>query len=113
MDHNIAWAAGFVEGEGYIGFVPQIINGVNYPRLKFNVVQVYREPLDKLVEVLQVGKVRGPYGPYSGNRQPHYQYNISNQSAVEALEKMMPYLFQKGEQAKLAIEKYKEYVIEK
>lgn len=109
--HDVGWAAGFVEGEGYIGFVSQSKNKEEYPRLKLNVAQTHREPLDKLQEVLGVGKVRGPYGPYTGNRQPHYQYNISGNLAVEALEKMMPYLFRKGEQARLAIQKYKEYCI--
>jgi hypothetical protein len=107
--HGLGWAAGFVKGEGYIGFVDQNIGGKNYPRLKFNVVQVFREPLDKLQEVLGVGKVRGPYGPYTNNRQPHYQYNISGPLAVEALEKILLYLFQKGDQARKAIQQYKDY----
>jgi hypothetical protein len=107
---SIEWAAGFVEGEGYIGFVLERKPNKDYPRLKFTVCQTNREPLDTLKSILDCGNVRGPYGPYSGNRQPHYQFNIHlDNEVIEATEKLMPYLFQKGEQAKEAIRQYKEY----
>ncbi len=109
--HDVGWAAGFIEGEGYVGYIEQVRNGKPYGRLKLNVCQVYREPLDKLAEVLGVGKVRGPYGPYTGNRQPHYQYSANGQEAVYAINKVLPYLFHKGEQAVVAVAKYKEYNI--
>ncbi len=60
-----------------------------------------------------MGTVRGPYGPYSGNRKEHYQYCVSGEKALEAINKMLPLLFQKGEQAKEAIEKYEEYLRER
>jgi hypothetical protein len=107
--HDVAWAAGFFEGEGTVGCRLQMQNNKPYYRLVANVTQTFREPLDKFQEIFGTGKVRGPYGPYSGNRQPHFQYNISGKNAVEVLEKMLPYLFHKGEQTREALAKYKEY----
>lgn len=109
--HDIGWAAGFVEGEAHIGFIPQDKATRKYPRLKLNVTQTDRQPLDMLKLVLGCGEVRGPYGPYSGNRKPHFQFNVSGQAAVGALEKLLPYLFAKGEQARSAMEQYKEYCL--
>jgi len=112
--HDVGWAAGFFEGEGYIGFNYSLnkIYNRTYPRLVLSVSQVYREPLDKLKEVLIVGSVRGPYGPYSTTRQAYYQYQTSGDKAVLAIELMLPYLLAKGDQARKAMELYKEYQID-
>ena len=108
--HDVGWAAGFIEGEGHIGFLYQDHpNGKSYGRLKLNVTQVYPEPLYKLVEVLGVGSVLGPYGPYADNKKPYYQYNVSGGEAVQAILQVLPYLFQKGEQARSALQEYKDY----
>lgn len=71
------------------------------------VAQVHREPLDKLQELFG-GKVYGPYGPYATTKQAYYQYAAYGQVGFEAVIKMLPYLFHKGEQAKFAIEEWKE-----
>lgn len=113
--HDIGWAAGFFEGEGYIGFVHQVnqLNKKDYPRLVLSISQVYREPLDKFLEIFKLGTVRGPYGPYSTTKQSYYQYMTSGEKAVEIINKLLPYLFRKGEQAEEALLKYKEYNNEK
>lgn len=101
---DVAWAAGFFEGEGHINV--QIRGGKSY--IAAVVSQVYREPLDKLEKVFG-GKVRGPYGPYSGNRRPHYQWSAYGSSALNFLNDIMPYLYRKGDQARVAIDKWENY----
>jgi hypothetical protein len=107
---GIEWAAGFFEGEG-TAYVREH-NKINkiYPCLSLAIAQVYREPLDEFQRIVGYGKVRGPYGPYSGNRQPHYQYAVSGSDAVTVAELLIPFLFRKGEQVQDALEVYQEYL---
>ena len=59
---EIAWAAGFVDAEGCFSFtLPASYAAVN-------VGQTHREPLDRLVNALGAGKVRGPFSMLSPNR---------------------------------------------
>jgi hypothetical protein len=113
--HTEEWAAGFLEGEGYIGFKYSLNKQYNkqYPRLVLSISQVHREPLDAFKNIFNKGTVRGPYGPYHTTKQSYYQYQISGDGAVEIIEKMLPYLFQKGIQAQEAVRKYRKYLNDK
>lgn len=51
---KLSWVAGFVDGEGHFRVGPD-----GCPR--FQIAQVDRGPLDKLVNVIGIGKVTGPY----------------------------------------------------
>jgi hypothetical protein len=104
---SIEWCAGFFEGEGST-YVRKHKKGTKmYPSFVLSLTQVYREPLDAFCELLG-GKVRGPYGPYTGNRQPHFQWNISGQAAIPIAELLIPLMFRKGIQVKEALAEYKE-----
>lgn len=96
--HTVEWAAGFFEGEGYV----RAIQRRKCVELSIDVAQVYREPLDKLQELFG-GKVYGPYGPYAANKQPYFKYAAHGELAVQALNAMLPYLFRKGDQARVAL----------
>lgn len=54
---SLSWAAGFFDGEGYVG--NQTTGGKNKVRLE--ITQVSREPLDRFAAVMGVGRVYGPY----------------------------------------------------
>lgn len=101
---DITWAAGFFEGEGHINC--QIRGNKSF--LAITIAQVDRRPLDKFANLFG-GKVYGPYGPYTTQKKPFYQYTAYTIKAEEALNAMMPYLFHKGEQATTAINKWKDY----
>lgn len=101
---DLAWAAGFFEGEGHVKAAKR---GKN-KWFAVEVAQVYREPLDKLVNIFG-GKVYGPYGPYSSNKQAYYQYIIYGQPGRDAVALMRPYLFRKGDQVDAALREMKEY----
>jgi hypothetical protein len=103
VDTELAWAAGFLDGEGSFGNYGENKRD-SKRRYRIQAVQVRREALDRLQEALG-GAVRGPYGPYSGNRQPYYSWQIFASEAKEATEALMPYLCsQKREQAIAALE---------
>lgn len=85
MDTNeLAWCAGFVDGEGHFGCGIRSAGFRPYPAPHLNVHQVDRFVLDRMVSALGVGKVDGPYGPYSGNRQAHYQFVLGDFEGVQA-----------------------------
>lgn len=100
------WAAGFFEGEGNA----RIHKGVKpaYNRLFITIAQVKREPLDAFREIMGAGTVLGPYGPYSGTRQPHYQYNVSGRPSIQVAERLIPFLLGKREQVETALALYRE-----
>lgn len=104
----VAWAAGFFEGEGHVNV--QLRKGKSF--FSITVAQVYRSPLDRMCELFG-GKVYGPYGPYSSNKQPYYQWQAYNKEAFAALEEMSPFLLRKGEQANEKLQIWKEDYVEK
>lgn len=94
---EVAWAAGFYEGEGCIHF-----DGKN---LNMTLSQCNREPLDRYYEIMGCGKI---YGPYTKRRvQPIYTWKVSGRSAVEAIGRLSEWLSKRRtEQAQTAIEAY-------
>ncbi len=109
---TLEWCAGFFEGEGNatVREHKKAHGRLIYPCLALTVSQVYREPLDALCECLGAGKVRGPYGPYSGNRQAHFQWTVSGVQSIAVAEKLIPLMYRKGEQVQQALDAYKEYL---
>ena len=87
-----AWAAGFFDGEGYIG-----VGDVDklYATVHIKVGQRVRKPLVVLEQL--GGRI---LGPYSNNQ---YVWIAIGHAAVEILQHMRPYLQLKDEQADLAI----------
>jgi hypothetical protein len=92
-DTDIAWSAGFFEGEGHV----KAAKRRNDIWFAAEVAQVYRDPLDKLAKLFG-GKVYGPYGPYKTNKKPYFMYINYGQTGISMVKLMRPYLFHKGEQ---------------
>lgn len=88
---ELAWAAGFFEGEGSV-YVEQLESG---PYLRLNLAQVDdRLPLDRFAAAVGVGKVNGPH-LLRGERR-RYALDYSKQ-AHYVMERLVPYL---GEDSK-------------
>jgi hypothetical protein len=78
--HELAWAAGFIDGEGCFGL--HVTHGRptdirKYCSFKLAVAQCDRRVLDRLQDVLQVGKVRGPYKQKEKNHNPFYVFQVT------------------------------------
>ncbi len=71
---EIAWAAGLFEGEGTFYLRREAKRPLMTPEPSASMTQVEREVLDRFCAIVGFGKVRGPYGPYSGNRKPYHQW---------------------------------------
>lgn len=71
---ELAWAAGFFDGEGCTTYDVQ-------HRLKVQIGQIDREVLDRFQRA--VGGVGRIYGPYPTKRYPQFRYQIHSHEGVQ------------------------------
>lgn len=98
---RVIWAAGFFDGEAFIGISRGITASTQRPchQVLLDVAQKNREVLDVLVDLFG-GKVRVGKN-WCG---PIYCWRLNGQHAYRALAEVQPYLIGKRRQAELAIE---------
>lgn len=85
MSEELAWAAGFYDGEGSCSGSPT--------RLAVRITQVVREPLDRFREATGLGRVTGPYARNGRNQQRQYAYQVCAVPDVQTLFALLrPYL---------------------
>lgn len=96
-DTDLAWAAGFIDGEGCIG---AYTNGLrSYHVLSLAVSQKYRQPLERLVELFG-GTIRVKHNP-----KDVFEWRMGGDRAAGILAQLIPYLrTNKKGQAILAIQ---------
>lgn len=93
MNTELAWAAGFYDGEGCTS-LRKYTNGTIV--LECSLGQKDRRPLERFVRAVGFGKVNGPYGVAQAY-QIHYIYG----QAYDLLDRLWPYLSEpKREQAR-------------
>lgn len=107
--HQLAWAAGFMDGDGFITiqnrktkYKDKIYSG---QYLRVGACQASLIPLEKL-QSLFGGSIRPKNsGPnHDGyHRKPQWIWTVSTNEAKNALEQMLPYLVHKQEVAQLAL----------
>ena len=104
---ELAWAAGFFDGEGYIGVT--LAKRAITPRIVISIAQVDRSVLDKFQSAVGVGKVYGPYTQRHPKSNPYYQLSIAGFPFVQhTVAQMWTWLSPvKQAQAKAALEKAK------
>jgi hypothetical protein len=107
--HQLAWAAGFIDGDGFITiqnrktkYKDKIYTGTY---LRVGACQAHLTPLEKLQDIFG-GSIRpkncGP-NPHGYNRKQQWVWTLSTDQAKEALEQLLPYLVHKKEVALLGI----------
>lgn len=100
-DLELAWAAGFFEGEGSVGV--NRLGGVAQPRLRLFIGQKNdRWPVDRFAAAVGLGNVNGP------DKRGVYQWSVSGAKAHQAMELLLPHL---GEQSKKS-RRYREALVE-
>lgn len=109
LDTEVAWAAGFLDGE--CCFHSREAKGKRhayYMTLTLSVTQKEPELLYRLQSVLGCGVVNGPYT--QEGRYTHYSFRVTGYDKVYAVAKLVwPYLgVHKKRQAKAAIAKFKQ-----
>lgn len=93
---KLAWAAGIFDGEGCINStLPKRF------QIRLEVKMTHKPTLELFGEIL--GCKVGVGYEKRGNRRPQYRVRLYQKKAIEALEKMLPYLVTKKDEANLAI----------
>lgn len=108
--HQLAWAAGFIDGDGFITIqdrTTKIKNKTyNGYYIRLGCCQASETPLKELQKLFG-GVIRikncGP-NKENYNRKIQYIWALSTQQATEVIKQLFPYLVHKKEVAKLAIE---------
>ena len=110
--HDLAWCAGFFDGEGWITIQRrcQTYKDVKYESLylRIGINHVAPEPLHEINRVLG-GKLRFDKNSHlrnkdGHNRKPRYAWTASCNEAKEILIQLMPYFKNKQKVAELGIE---------
>jgi hypothetical protein len=85
-EHNVelAWAAGFYDGEGH--------TRVSNNCVRMALAQIEPSTLCRFVAAVGVGKVRGPFEPSNPNSQPIWRWDVSGANAREVFDKLAPFL---------------------
>lgn len=106
--HEVAWAAGFFDGEGYVTIQrrKQTINGKQYfgHYLRVGINHVAPEPLYEMQRLFG-GKIE-KQNPDTivGNRKARHRWHLSTNSAKEMLVQILPYCKNKNNVIELALE---------
>lgn len=97
--YQLAWAAGFIDGEGFVGLSRGVSKKTGRPfhQLIVDVSQMKREPLDVLVELFG-SRVR------LGRQGTVYFWRVGTTDAVRVLREIAPYTVGKRRQVELGIE---------
>lgn len=91
-DTEIAWAAGFYDGEGCTS--NSTASG-RYRYLSLQISQAEPTTLHRFWEAVgQIGKVYGPYvrEDRPGHHRRHWRYQAHNRDALAVIELLLPYL---------------------
>jgi hypothetical protein len=95
-DAERAWAAGFFDGEGNVGYRErEQASGPTRVRVA-QIAQVDRRALDRFVEIVGIGRVRGPYERNTKNGSSYFVWSSRDVEAV--YEALKPWLVSKQDQ---------------
>ena len=95
-DSEIAWAAGFLDGEGSFSCKSNSRSKKDpsrtYPNFMFHVTQVARSPLERLVDLFGL-KIYGPYRQKNRpTTKPFFYYQCRGKRAEHAFLEMVPHM---------------------
>ncbi len=98
---DAAWAAGFLDGEGFIGVTRAVRKGTG--KVDFHVAmsasQIHRAPMDKLQSMFG-GRVNHQENGFRGC----FHWRVSGESVYHVLRIVLPYLVVKRKQAELTLD---------
>jgi len=87
---ELAWAAGFFDGEGSIGcYTHENGKGYRSPRLVLQIAQTDRFVLDRFQAATGVGRVSGPFKPKTKNSNPYWRMTTESHQNVQAIVAML------------------------
>jgi hypothetical protein len=104
-EREVAWAAGFYEGEGYFGVKR---NPYGHPNaLRFSIGQRTEEPILKFLAIAGVGKIRHRHLPDGHGKEIWYYEAGKTANALLVIEALWPWLSERRKlQAQRAIDEF-------
>ena len=101
LDTDYAWAAGIIDGEGWIGFQGRRKSERKARQIRVAVANTDSGMLEKLKSMFQ-GSLRPMH--VTGNRKPISAWLVASRQAESCLRQILPYLLTKRRQAQFALE---------
>jgi len=110
--HELAWAAGFFDGEGCVRTARNARSGFGYRFVRATIGQRDRAVLDRFQAAVGFGKVTGPFVTQTRNGAPMYRWETAARDRVHLLcWSLWPWLSPvKRHQFDAAFEKYAQMV---
>lgn len=102
--HEVAWAAGFFDGEGFITIQKRGHKNYVGHYLRIGVNHVAIEPLLQLQKLFGGNIRKQKQETVVGNRHARHQWTLSTSAAAEAIKQMMPYFHNKNNVGALALD---------
>ena len=99
---DLAWAAGIVDGEGYIGLYLAHTNTGDCYVLKISVVNTNLKMLERFKEIFGVGSISTRAKAKAHHKQ-QWCYYACSKKAENILHAIRPYLVAKADQAELGL----------
>ena len=101
--HEIAWAAGFFDGEGFVSIQERNHKEYTGYYLRIGVNHVAPEPLYELLRLFGGTVVKDTKLPI-GNRKQRHRWVTSTRNAANCLQQMLPYMRNKNKVTALALD---------
>ena len=108
---DIAWAAGIIDGEGWVAVQSAFDKkrGRSYPKPFIVVGMTHEETILKLYEIFGVGSLSSPKWPdkpqYTGRKQT-FRWSTANRKALEVAQRIAPYMVTKREAVAMILANY-------
>ena len=102
--HELAWAAGFFDGEGYVTIQERIHPKYTGYYLRVGINHVAIQPLIE-IQKLFGGKIeKQSLHTIVGNRKQRHRWSLSTSAAAEMLQQLLPYLKNKQKVVALGLD---------
>lgn len=102
--HEVSWAAGFFDGEGYVSILERSHPFYTGYYLRIGIKHVAIEPLVEMQRLFGGTIQKQNLDKVVGNRKPYHRWVTSTSNAAEALKQMMPYFRNKQKVAAIGLD---------
>ena len=102
--HEVCWAAGFFDGEGYITIQRRGHKGYIGHYLRIGINHVAIEPLLEMQRLFGGNIEKQNPDKVVGNRKQRHRWALSTSQAAETLKQLLPYMKNKNKVAGLALD---------
>ena len=102
--HEVSWAAGFFDGEGFINIQKRSHPKYTGYYLRIGINHVAPEPVIEMQRLFGGTVVKQTKEQVQGNRKPRHRWVTGTKNAADALKQMLPYMKNKNRVSALALD---------